>query len=688
MSAVLILRRSLAAALFLALCLCLWFAPGAAAEFGPIQLVSKSATEQAGYAKEPALSGDGQYVAFRGELGGHTGIFRKDLATGAVTLVVEAFQTGNQSEPNPEAEAPSISADGQFVSFTTTRSLDPDADKEAGSQDVYVADLVGPVPTYKLVSSVEVEGEEERMGGSSSAAPRVAISADGSEVAFVNDEQVYVRRLAEPEPILISARRDRATGTMTAEPVPGGGAYQPAGAALSADGNAVAWVGDALPGQVPMLPEEEAEIRTLEEHVPERGSLATKYFEPLWREVPAAPALSPTRRIVGGGDPLAPGCHGTSTEAACQGPFPELTKDHPRPQEDEAEGKGWGPYLPQLSADGGEVTVIGSPEDDNDLFVVDMAPGLSRVQAVHQLTRWTNPVPGEVKGGEEALFASPAYLVSTGPIRQCAISPNGTAIAFTTLRQNFAMSPPTLETPRPVALPVAVELYQIDLEGQTIERVTPGPGTGLSAVPQNATESGLSNTLQGEAKIGASGPSYSADGRLLAFASTAYNLVAGDGNAKLSEGSPVSETGSDVFTVETPPPSAIVPSTISGRPAAISVVPSWRLTVHAVSRPNGAVRILAGVPGAGTLRAKAQSRFGAKPRPRKVSTAHRTSGAAGLLNLELSLSHKLRSMAHVKGGLYTTVEVEFTGPGGRPLKQRLVARFRAHKPAKKKGKKK
>src|SRR6201999_902061 len=131
------------------------------------------------------------------------------------------------------------------------------------------------------------------------------------------------------------------------------------GAALSADGNAVAWVGDHLPEQVPLLPEEEEEIRALEQHAPERGSLATKYFEPLWREVPAAPALSPTRRIVGGGDPLAPGCHGASTEAACQGPFPELTKDHPRQQEDEAEGKGWGPYLPQLSADGGEVAVVG-----------------------------------------------------------------------------------------------------------------------------------------------------------------------------------------------------------------------------------------------------------------------------------------------------------------------------------------
>jgi hypothetical protein len=654
-----------------ALCLSLWFAPGAAAEFGPIQLVSKSATEQAGYAKEPALSEDGQYVAFRGELGGHTGIFRKNLVTGAVTLVIEAFRAGNQSEPNPEAEAPSISADGQFVSFTTTRSLDPDADKEAGSQDVYAADLAGPVPTYKLVSSVQVEGEEERMSGSSSAAPRVAISADGSEVAFVNEEQVYVRRLAEPESILISARRDPATGTMTDQPAPGGGAYQPAGAALSPDGNAVGWVGEHLPGQVPLPAEEEEAILALE--AVHGANLSRMYFEPLWREVPAAAALSLTRRIVGGGDPLG-----------------DLAGDHERGSEIEAEGQGWGLNLPQLSADGETVAVIGTPEADNDLFMVDMAPGLSRVQAVHQLTKWTDPLPNET-GDEESLFREPAYLVSTGPIKQCAISPDGTRIAFTTLRQNFSLSPPTLETPRPVELPVAVELYQINLEGQTIERITPGPGTGVSAVPggfEVSSPETLADAKYGEAAAGASGPSYSADGRLVAFASTAYNLVAGDGNTGLDEGRPKPGSGSDVFTVETPPPSAVVPSTISGRPAAISVAPSWRLTVHAVSRPDGAVRIVAGVPGAGTLRAKAQSRFGAKPRPRKVSTARRSSAAAGLLNLELSLSHKLRSMALVKGGLYTTVEVQFTGPGGRPLKQRLVARFRAHRPAKKKGKKK
>jgi hypothetical protein len=97
------------------------------------------------------------------------------------------------------------------------------------------------------------------------------------------------------------------------------------------------------------------------------------------------------------------------------------------------------------------------------------------------------------------------------------------------------------------------------------------------------------------------------------------------------------------------------------------------------------VRIVAGVPGAGTLRAQAAARFGSKPRPRQVKVAQRRADAAGVLRLELNLPGKLRKLAHRKGGLYTTLDIQFSGSGGRPLRQVLVARFRAHRPAAKNG---
>jgi hypothetical protein len=657
-------HRGIVLAVLAVACLYGVTASPAAAEFGPIELVSKSAKEQAGFAREAAISVDGEYVAFVGELGGHTGIFRKDLTSGLLTLVVQGA-----------AEAPSISADGRFVSFATTQALEPAADPTAGTQDVYVADLATPSPTYELVSGVE----GHRMPGTSFVSPRVALSADGSEVAFVNEGEVYVRRLAEPGPILISSRREPLTGAMTAEPVTGGGAYAPAGASLSADGNAVAWVGEHLPEQVPLLAAEEQKIRAIEKGSGSENEKTNRYFEPLWRELPLGGQDPPTRRIVGGGDPVAPGCGGSSAEAACRGPFPKLDEDHGERQNlREAEGYGWGTNLPQLSADGSSVAVIGSPEGDNDLFLVDMAPGLSRVQALHQLTRWTNPAPSLVE--VESLFDKAEYLVSVGPIKQCAISPDATRIAFTSQRQNFPLNPPTLLTPRPTALPAVTELYQVDLQGQTIERITPGPGTGVSLAPKGEAESAraqrLAEAKYGEAPLGASGPSYSGDDRTIAFASKAFNLVVADANEN-----------SDVFTVESKPPSPVEQSTISSRPPSLSVVPLWRLTVHAVSRPNGAVRILAGTPGAGTLQARATSRVGAKARMRQVSSGRRHPPAAGLVQLELTLPPKLRKLARRKGGLYTNLGVQFNGPGGKPLKQNLVARFRVHrKTAAKKGK--
>jgi WD40 repeat protein len=646
------------------LCAFAWIVPTAAAELGPIQLVSKTPREQAGFARQAAVSADGNYVAFYGELGGHTGLFRKDLATGALTLVVEGEAGGEAGY------FPSISADGRFVSFTTTQQLEPFADNETGSNDVYVADLATSPPAYELASSTVTAGETHRLSGSSTAAPRVAISADGSEVAFVNGGQVYVRRLAEPEPVLITTGRDPATGAMTSEPVPGGGALQRAGAALSADGNAVAWVGEHLPEQVPLLPEEEQKIRAIEEKPGTELNLANRYLEPLWRLVPSAGQGPATRRIVGGGDPLAPGCGGSSLEAACQGPFPRLAENrHEVPNFTEAEGFGWGIGLPVLSADGGTVAVIGSPEDDRDLFVVDMAPGLSRDAAVRRLTKWVDPAPS--LPSPEPLFEKAEYLRFIGPIKQCAISADGKHVAFTTQRQSFTLNPPSLLTATPTALPTVAELYQVDLEGQTIERITPGPGTDVSQSPglESASLQNLAAGPYGEASFGASGPSYSADGRMLAFTSMAPNIVAGDGN-----------DASDVFTVESTPPSPVDQTKISPRPSSISVRPIWRLTAHAVSRPDGAVRIVAGVPGAGTLQAQAKSKVDYKAKARQVSAGQRRAAASGTVRLELNLSPKLRKLARRKGGLYTSIAIQFTGSGGKPLEQVLVARFRTHHP--------
>ena len=389
----------------------------AVADFGPIQLVSKSATEQAEEAVAPALSADGRYLAFQGTIGGLEGVFRKDLQTGAV-LPVAVGGAYEEEGLAADASAPSISADGRYVSFTTEASLDPADDTQPQSSDVYVADMDSSPPAYELASALDGSRQSLTYEGSggSVASGRVALSADGRKVVFVTTAksnlggtagdtpagQVVLRDLDTRETTLVSVQRNPGTGEMEpGVPVPGGAVMEDpvlpllTGAALSADGTTVAWLGAHLPAQVPLLSDEEQTISQLDSN----GSFP--YDEPLWRRVADGPE-APTRRIVGGGDPLAPGCppDGTLADPACQGPFPGITNK----SDILNSATGWlGPPkidgIPQLSADGRTVALIGNPTEATNVFLVDMGEGLGRTQAVRQLTRQVSVNPADPSEG-------------------------------------------------------------------------------------------------------------------------------------------------------------------------------------------------------------------------------------------------------------------------------------------------
>ena len=124
-------RRSLAMLAVLTVAAAIGSLPGSArAEFGPIELVSKSTTEQAAEAKETAISADGRYLVFVGRIDGLQGIFRTDLGTGGVEPVVEI-----PTADGLQSAAPSISGDGRYIAFTTTQRLDPEDDLAPASSD-------------------------------------------------------------------------------------------------------------------------------------------------------------------------------------------------------------------------------------------------------------------------------------------------------------------------------------------------------------------------------------------------------------------------------------------------------------------------------------------------------------------------------------------------------------------------
>jgi hypothetical protein len=717
-------------------------APARADVFGPISLASESAVpgssenQQADYAHDAAISANGRYVAFDGSYGGLTGVWRRDLQTGAV----EAVAAENLLDPAisaPDADLPSISADGRYVSFTTTAPLDPVDDTNPGP-DVYVRDMTVPADTpcerepgtpgecayvlasaasgssaglhYEPTGRVAPEFEERNYG--SLAAGRTALSADGEKVAFVTTAvsnlagpgtpamQVAVRDLATETTELVSVADEPTTGApLPGQPVTGregsnvygaiysssGGQppifadpqpYEPAaavGASISADGTAVAWLGVDVDRQAQMLPGE---------------APLDSYTEPLWRRIADGPG-APVRRITGGSDPSAPGCLASGETALpstpsesdpCQGPLASS-------QLGRSAGTwsgGTANVIPRLSADGYTVALIANAppvtlgqgfaasELKSDAYVVDMHEGLTRRQALRPLT--------ELAGGDQQ------SLAEDGPIEDLAIAPDGAHVAFTTKRTQFPLGSPAYVS-APAASAGMLELFDVDLLDDTLTRVSQGFEGGRSEHPHEAVATGKDPYLR--AGDGALSPSYSSDGGILAFASTASNLAFGDGNTP-----PLGSDrfdGSDAFTVSRalfdPVPT---PQSVAAPPPQPAIVPAWRLGVTARSLADGSVYLYAAVPASGTLRAVAKSAMRVHVRHRgristavataSVATARKAVAAPGgkVVRLELKLAPRYRSLASTRRGLSGSVTVTFAAAGHPTLRQTLEVSFLKH----------
>jgi hypothetical protein len=677
--------------------------PALADIFQPIQLVSTSPLGQADYARHPAISGDGRYVAVDGSFGGLIGVWRRDLQSGALEPVATCPR--ETMPERPCAKQPSISEDGRYVSFTTTLALDPKNDTNR-APDVYVRDMSSRTPCsaerapgeeceYALASakSGSAMGLAYRYGASpeleepsygSLASGRSALTGDGRHVVFVTTAQsdlyrgeatprlqVAIRDLDTHVTRLVSVRYLAAKAETTEEPVPlaeksglgavypGGGnlpafgsaAAASAGASISADGSTVTWMGQEIEQQTRVLPGE-------------MDVVSASYTEPLWRRIADGPR-APTRRVTGGGDPESPAC-AASGEAGpakpptladpCQGPFD--------PTYAQSEAGIWslgptvGDYLPRLSANGQVVAFLSSAreiasgeaftaEPSSDVYIVNMRSGLTRVQALRRLT--------ELAGGS---VNEPSR---TAPIVDLGVSPDGSQIAFSTQRTVFPLGSPAFVS-SPAAEVGAVELYDVDLANDTLTRVT----QGFHGRPSEPT-SGLTGS-----------PSFSADGNSLAFGSTIADLVYGDGNAP--HGETPGFDGSDAFLVKrkvlSPAPAETY---ISPAPAGPPLAPTWRLGVTAQSRTDGSVVLDVLVPGAGTLTVNAKGavlvgaahaarrahhrRSRGRVAIRTVASGLVQTTAGGLLELTLKLTSQYAALATTRGGLAATAQLSFSAPG-------------------------
>ena len=346
-----------------------------------------------------------------------------------------------------DAELPSISENGRYVSFTTTQALDsPKTTNEADRTSTSATWNRGPGEAavharlgrqrLRRRPDLRIRGrldrvEEESYG--SLASGRSAISADGQRGRVRDDRavseprpaphtpalQVAVRDLRHAETELVSVaaigtcrrtgrhagirrrklrrrlRRGLLAGRAPAfDPPPPYGEYAttpPLGASISADGSTVAWMGEDIGQQA-------------------RAASGRNQAAELHRAAVAADRarLGNRRRgaITGGSDPANPACV-ASGERCCPPPPRRrtLARDRsPRPKENCRgiwTGGDSASFVPRLSADGYTVAFIGAGAAGrarrttsamapvgrpSDLYVANMHEGLTREQALTPLT--------------------------------------------------------------------------------------------------------------------------------------------------------------------------------------------------------------------------------------------------------------------------------------------------------------
>ncbi|WBB81121.1 hypothetical protein O7606_07005 [Micromonospora sp. WMMD882] len=185
----------------------------------------------------PAISADARFVAFvsdaanlvPGDTNGVADVFLRDRRAGATVRV---------SGPNADApsDAPTISADGRYVAFTSEAALVPGDTN--GVADVYVRDL--RTGSLRRVSVSTTGAQADALTVSPS------ISADGRYVAFTSEAalvpgdsngvaDVFVRDLRAGTTVRASLTADGGQAT-------GGSSYGPM---VSADGRHVVFTSDA-----------------------------------------------------------------------------------------------------------------------------------------------------------------------------------------------------------------------------------------------------------------------------------------------------------------------------------------------------------------------------------------------------------------------------------------------------------
>jgi Tol biopolymer transport system component len=454
----------------------------------------------------PSLSGDGKRVAFasdatnlvQGDTNGKTDIFLFDRLSGSTTRVSVAgdgttFADGGSTEP-------AVSANGQFVSFTSdaTNLLDPGADTN-GAADVFGRDLTLAKTTRESVGPAGAQATQRSSG------PEV--SSDGGVVAFVSSAP----EVAQPPARIGSADayvRDRAGGVTTR--ISGRGGGEPAGGpfgstspALAGGGRVVAFASfspDLVPGDTNGA--SDVFVRDSD-----TGLISRVSVDGAGGQADGAstdPAISADGRYVAFTSTAANlvpddtnGVADVFVHDRVAGTTARVSLPGGSGQFDVPSGE------PAMSADGTYVAFVAGP----GLGAAGPAPSgsaaMTDVYVRHRRLGLTLKISG-----------TPDNAPADGPSRAPVLAGDGQTVAFSSVATNLVPG----DTNR--VADVFVARFTVTGEGSDIINVSlPTIEARVSVASSGAQASGPSTE-----------PSLSADGRFVAFTSEAPDLVAGDSN--------------------------------------------------------------------------------------------------------------------------------------------------------------
>jgi Tol biopolymer transport system component len=194
----------------------------------------------------PAISQDGAFVAFVSDAvdldplvslaNENLNVFRHEIATSATRLVSISTTGGDTDPAGADAQGPSISADGRFITFHSNATNLVASDANGGKYDIFIADMDA---SSEPVSLVSVTGASTQSNGNSQDS---SVSGDGRFVAFSSDASnldgnlfavanLYLRDRKAQQTTLISLNTSGAQGVA--------GGQQPW---ISADGRYVAFL--------------------------------------------------------------------------------------------------------------------------------------------------------------------------------------------------------------------------------------------------------------------------------------------------------------------------------------------------------------------------------------------------------------------------------------------------------------